>query len=148
MGHVNIRLSSFDILSDAHKLLDQVLIWGSFYSKECSKLKTKPFLWLWSFNPSLLRFGCNNVYCYYILDHLSQNLVRDHAHLAADQEATREAIRNTGQGHDRDRDIVTLTAGEVDLVAEIDTEDNTTHWTALCSIHRFWLGSLVSSCKW
>ena len=88
-----------------------------------------------SLNQSLLRFSCNNAYYYYILDHLSQNLVRDHAHLAADREATREAIRNTGQGHDQDRDIVTLTAGEVDLVAEIDTEDNTTHSTVLCSIY-------------
>ena len=147
MGHVNIKSSSFDIPSDARKLLDQVLICGSFYSQECLKFKTKLFLWLWSFNQSLLRFGCNNVYCYYILDHLSQNLVRDHAHLAADREATREAVRNTGQGHDRDSDIVTLTVGEVDLVAEIDTEDNTKHLTALCSIHRFWLGSYVSLCK-
>ena len=79
----------------------------------------------------------NNIDWYYTSDHLSQNLVRDHAHLAADQEATREAVRNTGQGHDRDRDIVTLTVGEADLVAEIDTEDNTTHSTVLCSIYCF-----------
>ena len=82
-------------------------------------------------------FDCNIDFIYYSVDHLSQNHVRDHAHLAADQEATREAIRNTGQGHDRDRDIVTQTAGEADLVAEIGTEDNTTHSTALCSIYCF-----------
>jgi len=69
-------------------------------------------------------------------NHLNQNLGRDHVPQEADREVTREALRNTGQGHDPDRGIETLT-GEVDLVAVTDIGDNM-KYSQLCQQCRFY----------